>query len=144
MLALCAGLVAASCSGVPADRDLSGVETLDIGVGGQTLTVAIADDATERRQGLSGVDDLGGLDGMLFVFDEPTETTFSMTDTLLPLDIWFIDATGKIVGTAEMELCDVGPCTQFASPGPVGWVLETPAGVFDFDSADQLSNLPSQ
>lgn len=135
--------VVVSCSGEADQRTLAGVDTVDIDVAGQTLTVAIADEAAERRLGLSGITDLGDLDGMLFVFGEPTEAIFSMEDTLIPLDIWFIDADGRLVGAAEMELCGVGPCTDFASPGEVIWVLETPSGAFDFDSSHRFTNLPS-
>jgi len=45
----------------------------------------------ERRKGLQGVKELPKDEGMLFYFDEPQEVSFYMKDTLIPLDIIFIN-----------------------------------------------------
>jgi uncharacterized membrane protein (UPF0127 family) len=39
--------------------------------------------------------------GMLFVFDQPGEQTFWMKNTLIPLDMIFITADGRILGIVE-------------------------------------------
>lgn len=108
-------------------------------IGDQTLVVAIADSSDEQTQGLMDVEDLGGLDGMLFVFEEVREATFSMKNTLIPLDLWFISADGAIVGSAEMAPCLSGSCPKFRSPGAVAEALETPLGRFDFAIGDIVS-----
>lgn len=82
--------------------------------------------------GLSGVEDLGELDGMLFVFDAPRQLRFNMENMLIPLDVWFIDTSGRIVGSAEMEPCSADPCVRYNSPVDAAWGLETLAGKFDF------------
>lgn len=89
------------------------------------------------------VEDLGDLDGMIFVYDRPQFVNFTMRNTILPLDIWFIDTDGVIVGTAEMEPCVSESCLRYGSPTEVMWVLETPLSQFDFAIGDVVSNMPS-
>lgn len=69
-----------------------------------TYTVWVADDPSERRSGLSGVtiDDLDahGVDGMLFVFDEPAVQKFWMRGMEFDLDfVWMLD--GEVVKIDE-------------------------------------------
>jgi len=72
LLAACA---AGGLDGFPRDEIL---------VSGQPWLVAIADDPTRRAQGLMGVEDLGALRGVLFVFPEDTTAGFWMKDTPSP------------------------------------------------------------
>ena len=108
-------------------------------VGGERLVVAVADTSAERSQGLQAVPDLGGMDGMLFVHDAEGPVSYTMRNTLVPLDIWFIDAGGMIVGTSEMEPCDAEPCPSYSSPGPVLRVLETALGRYDFSVGNSVT-----
>lgn len=118
---------------------LAGFETSDIEVGGETLTVALAETPEQRSQGLRGVEELPeGLDGMLFVFEAARPATFGMRDTLVPLDIWWFDANGRLLGSTEMEPCPSEPCTTYGSPGEVAWALETPAEQVEFAPGDSL------
>jgi uncharacterized protein len=112
---------------------LEGFEVIEIEVGGEALTVAVAETSTQRSQGLRGVEELpAGLDGMLFVFEETRSATFGMRDTLIPLDIWWFDEQGRLLGSTEMEPCATQDCPTYPSPGEVAWALETPMGQFDF------------
>jgi uncharacterized membrane protein (UPF0127 family) len=130
-------LALVACTG-PASLD--GFETTTIEVGDQTLTVALAETADQRSQGLRGVEELPeGLDGMLFVFEQPRTATFGMGDTLIPLDIWWFDADGALVGSTEMTPCAAEPCTAYGSPGEVAHALETPAGELELAPGDVLN-----
>lgn len=113
-------------------------ESASLNIGGVTLNVAVADTADERAQGLMEIIDLGDVDGMLFVFDESRAVTFTMRNTLIPLDIWFIDGTDTIVNTLEMVPCPGEPCPGYDSVEEVINVLETPLGMFDFDIGDTV------
>lgn len=108
------------------------------------ITTLVADTPDERRQGLKEVTDVpDGADGMLFAYAEPSVVTYGMFEVVVPLDIWFFDPEGVLIGSAEMEPCPVEPCTAYASPGAVSWVLETVAGEFDFPPGSVLSGAPS-
>lgn len=115
-----------------------------IEVGGEALTVWLADEPIERRQGLIGVDRLPrGIDGMFFVYESEQSVTFSMFNTPMTLDIWWFDSDSVLVGSTEMEPCFTKPCTSYRSPGPIESVLETPQGRYDFQPGIGLSTIDS-
>jgi hypothetical protein len=101
--------------------------------------VVIAETSGQRNQGLRGIEALPeGVDGMLFVWDSPVSATFGMRDTSIPLDIWWFDDAGRLLGSTEMTPCPDGSCVAYGSPGPVLRALETPAGEYDFPPGGQL------
>ena len=61
------------------------------------LDVWFAGEPAQWHQGLQAVTDLGGADGMLFVFDSAAEHRFYMWQTPMPLDIYFFDAERHFV-----------------------------------------------
>ncbi len=131
LLVVALSLVVTACgSGDPVG--LEGFDTATITVDGQELAVAIADKAALRSQGLMGVSDLGGLDGMLVVFGESTDGGFWMKDTLIALDIAFFEAGGAFVDGFTMEPCAEDPCPVYHPQGPYRYAVETPAGGLAF------------
>lgn len=118
-------------------------DIVELQIGNVGIIAAVADTLSERSEGLSRVDDLGDLDGMLFVFDAPRTLRFNMDDVLIPLDVWFIDESGVIFGSAEMEPCLADSCPRYPSPGEAAWGLETPAGAFKFAVGDRVLGLES-
>lgn len=129
-----------ACATTPS---LQGFEVTEIDVGGRSLTVALAETSAQRNQGLRDVEELpAGLDGMLFVFEETRSATFAMRDTLIPLDIWWFDEEGRLLGSTEMEPCRTQDCPVYPSPGDVAWALETPMGEFGFLPGALLGGAP--
>ena len=89
------------------------------------FTVELARSADEQARGLMGRLELGPDHGMLFPFRTPRPAYFWMKNTLIPLDMIFVRADGRIARVAT------APALSLESVGvgePVAAVLEIPGG----------------
>lgn len=95
---------------------------------GSSLTVAVelARTDEERSRGMMHRRELAPEAGMLFIFSENEPRAFWMKNTLLPLDMLFIDDGGRVVGLIERaEPLTTSP----RDPGvPSRYVLEVNGG----------------
>ncbi len=68
---------------------------------GFTVQAALANTPEEHAQGLMFVRELPENAGMLFVFDQEQPQSFWMKNTLIDLDIIFIDAHKRVTSVAD-------------------------------------------
>ena len=91
------------------------------------FNVWVADTDAHREQGLMMVKSLAPNTGMLFIFDQPEKVQMWMKNTLIPLDMLFIDSTGRIDSIAEKT--QPMSLTIISAKKPVIAVLEIAGGV---------------
>lgn len=101
-------------------------------LGTASVRVEVAQTQTELARGLQYRSSLAKDSGMLFIFPQNVEAMFWMKNTLIPLDIIWLDENKKIVHIEK----NVPPCLQEQCPvyGPseqVVYVLEVNAGFAD-------------
>ena len=92
----------------------------------RAVRVEVMRTPAEHERGLMFRQALGRDEGMLFVFPDAADHAFWMKNTLIPLDMIFVDAAGVVVGIVE----NAGPMTT--TPRTVGvpsrYVLEVNGG----------------
>lgn len=93
--------------------------------GEHSFKVEIADEQVERSAGLMYRNFMPDDHGMLFIFDKTQPVGFWMKNTVLPLDLIFIDEQGVVRGVKEGKPLSEDGIT----PGvPVRFVLELKKG----------------
>lgn len=108
-------------------------ETQDLDIvtahGPQHFSVELATTPAERELGLMYRQNLAADAGMLFVYPDEEEVAFWMKNTLIPLDMLFIGADGRIRRIEERTI----PLTEtpISSVYPVKAVLEVNGGTVD-------------
>ncbi|WP_246312411.1 DUF192 domain-containing protein [Pseudaquabacterium terrae] len=101
--------------------------TLKLNAGMHNIQAQVAKAPDERQVGLMYRRDMPANEGMLFIFEEPTQQCFWMRNTLLPLTIAFVADDGTIVNLADMKpLSEQSHC----STKPVRYALEMNLGWF--------------
>lgn len=100
--------------------------TLVTASGEHAIEVEVADTPDKRETGLMNRDSMAADTGMLFEFGEARPVSMWMKNTLIPLDMIFMDENGVIVNIAENARplsLDIIP-----SNGAVHYVLELNGG----------------
>ncbi|WP_260004016.1 DUF192 domain-containing protein [Leisingera caerulea] len=95
--------------------------------GQAAFEVEIADSEAERAQGLMFREELPSGAGMLFVYDQPQPAAFWMKNTLIPLDIIFLDELGRVTSVHENAV--PGDLTPIPGGDRVFAVLEINGGL---------------
>lgn len=88
--------------------------------------VWLADSPPRRSQGLMFIDHLAPRTGMLFLYDRPQTVSMWMKNTLIPLDMLFIAADGRVTRIARNTTPQ--SLATISSMGSVTAVLEIGGG----------------
>ena len=97
---------------------------------GYAVAVELATNDETRAQGLMFRDQLREGAGMLFFFPKTGEYPFWMQNTLIPLDMIWIDENYRVAHVAaDVPPCKADQCPSYAPNAPARYVLEVAAGV---------------
>jgi uncharacterized membrane protein (UPF0127 family) len=99
-----------------------------VSIRGHLLTVELATTPVARACGLSLRQELPDNQGMLFIFSDLRPRSFWMKDTVIPLSIAYLDATGKI--TSIQDMVPLQTDKQYPSSQPAAFALEVNQGWF--------------
>ena len=99
-------------------------------LGERCFTVEIAKTQAQQDKGLMGVRELDKSKGMLFVFDKEGIYPFWMKNTLIPLDMVWIDSNNKVVFISEnVQPCKTLLCPSVFPTAKAKYVLEVNSGI---------------
>ena len=111
---------------------ISGCKNNDyVEIDGEKITVEIAKTPKERQEGLMFRDGLCDNCGMPFIFEEEDFHSFWMKNTLIPLDMIFINSDLEVVDVLHAAPCAEDPCKTYTPKEKALYVLETNNGKFD-------------
>jgi hypothetical protein len=106
--------------------------TQRVQLGDKTFVLELALDAATRYQGLSDRSAIADNGGMLFVFPDAQPRQFVMRRCLVPIDIVFLDAGGRVVATQAMQVepydTREGDLRRYSSQWPSQFAIEFAGG----------------
>jgi uncharacterized membrane protein (UPF0127 family) len=139
VIALLAVLTLAACTHARTATGPVPNPSLDLPVGNLTIAgsagpelslhVQLAETPQSQETGLMHVKRMPDQVGMAFLFHPSTSGPFWMKDTLIPLDIAFWDAQGRIVAIFTMTPCTADPCHQYQPAASYVGSVEMNAGL---------------
>ena len=96
------------------------------------INVELAQTTQEITTGLMNREYLEPNSGMLFIFDDEDHRSFWMKNTLIPLDLIFMNEDYLIVDIKKnFQPCKENPCEKYISKQPTKYVLEVKSGFVD-------------
>ena len=99
-----------------------------------TLDMEVADNGDERQTGMMRRDTMPDNESMLFIFEDESERSFWMSNTMVPLDIIFINSKHDIVSIQKNAI----PYDEshYWSGAPAKYVVEVRGGFCDDYNVD--------
>jgi len=96
---------------------------------GSAYRLELAHTPEQQAQGLMYRESLPEKTGMLFLFDDKEVHRFWMKNTMIPLDMVWMDADGKVLFvSADTPPCKADPCPSYGPESPAAMVLEIAGG----------------
>ncbi len=99
---------------------------------GKTFYVELAETDEQHATGLMFRERMAPDRGMFFIFRGEYMQAFWMKNTLIPLDMLYLDKKFRVVSVqSNVPPCKADPCPSYPSSGPAMYVLELNGGTAD-------------
>ena len=118
----------------PLEKSIVSFDNVDV-------VVEIADEDLERRKGLMFRESLLENEGMIFVYDKSQKLTFWMKNTLIPLDMIWIDENSVVQHIEYAVPCETEICDIYGWDGFSKYLLEVNGGFtekYDINVGDKV------
>ncbi len=120
------------------------LKRITLGAGMHRIDAQVALTPEQRQIGLMWRKSMPMHEGMLFVFDQPSQQCFWMKNTLIPLTAAFVLDDGTITNLVDMQPQTTNP---HCSTEPVRYVLEMNQGWFakkNIKAGSRISGIPKR
>jgi hypothetical protein len=137
--------VLTSCEKKPVATEASAfaLKTVTLQIANKRITAEVADTPSTMQTGLMYRKSMPEDHGMIFVFSSERQASFWMRNTHIPLDIAYLDRTGKILEIHAAKPLDETPLPSATSN--IAYVLEMNQGWFakkKIPTGTQITGLP--
>ncbi len=127
LLALLVYATGYATSAAAQDEPQMKLQRIKLAAGMHQIDTQLAQTPEQRQIGLMWRKEMPQHEGMLFIFEQPSQQCFWMKNTLLPLTAAFVADDGTIVNLEDMKPQTTDP---HCSNKPVRYVLEMNKGWF--------------
>ena len=125
-------LLFASCSPVYA---------LELRLAQDYYQIELATTVAQRQLGLMHRSQLGPRQGMLLVYPRSGDHRIWMKNMLIPLWVYWIDASSLVIGIQRLEPCNAQPCPVYAVAGDSQYILELGDYAHPLEVGDKIENI---
>ena len=132
-IVLLSSLLLVSCVSNEPNLALETAENLsEVCINENCFLVEIVDTDKSRATGLMYREEMDDNRGMLFIFDDLAVHNFWMKNTLISLDMIWVDEDYKVIYVEKMaQPCEEDPCEVYGTNAPSKYVLEINGGLSD-------------
>ncbi len=130
LLALLATLLSGCGTATPPATQ---ADTLRLTINQRVFSLEIAAAPEKRFQGLSDRQSIAEDGGMIFIFPQASELAFVMRRCAVPIDLIFVDPSGRVVNTHQMKVeadpeASDAKLTKYTSAWPAQFAIELKGG----------------
>jgi uncharacterized membrane protein (UPF0127 family) len=120
---------------------IDAVYALELKLGRDSYEVELATTPQQRQLGLMHRSQLGPRQGLLLVYPQAGNHRIWMKNMLIPLRVYWIDASSVVLGVQRLEPCSVEPCPIYAVAGNSKYILELGDYTHSLEVGDRIENI---